>query len=784
MRAKSAPRQPPRPLDARAAHQLVDATRVALSPKLAQYRQQNPDFLHYFYSQFDLLDSKSLIGMTPDQANTYIQSALVKAVEQAADMQQKSGKYLRPDVEQEKTRVQTADAVADIVEKTADSLPKTPTKDKPLSTIADSVIEETKTAILKANSQSGIAVVYLNAVQAAYNPSKADLLRNPTREWGAYLAFVAKEAALNVTQDPLSKTAAVNIADTEESSLKAALAASTNQVVSETEAKTAVQQFQPPDDVSCSMSVMSWKETSDIFGRRVANTFVAIQVTLRNLNTKNEFLVHDIQVAIDTGVSPAYFGRFQAGRDKLLVRAVAQRGQSEDRRNLVLNTLQAAGAIAAAGSIATGSINAKNAVAVFQGAFIPGFSNIFPDHTVEQLNHINDLVFSASNTSKVLVPIQGSVPLVTFVAEKPIEELPFAWCGHSPNGPMKSLFGRRPEQNCEFNQHDEKGPKSTTGSRPVAPEPKSSGDIVPSTSSTNTPLAGNGSGVPTSENTAGSEPSNSSEAENAGYVSPYRYSKSGRLDSGAKADAEDASESDLRPWSELHYKDWKGAALRMLQEHTFVVVGGVHIQEVVTQPKIAHLDCPTLTGGQVDISQLKDGMVNCTVTGSGLGLVTDVSLEKGSDKIVGKFKAASDGNSATLQFKPDDMCDGEGVYSLYLSFKSTSQKDPSSGDSGESVSLAKQASVDSVKLATNALTITGKCLDQITDASLAPVGTENGIKGTNFTVKSPTEATASFSTLADQTSYYLIYDIKAEQNKPIEDKSATVTFQKPAAAGH
>ena len=112
------------------------------------------------------------------------------------------------------------------------------------------------------------------------------------------------------------------------------------------------QLYEPPNDISCSISVMPWKETSDTFGRRVANQFLAIQVTVRNLNTKNEFLMHDIQVAVDTGLSTdgyfwkQYAGRFQAGRDKLLVRAVAQTGQSMSPRNLALNALIVVGAIA------------------------------------------------------------------------------------------------------------------------------------------------------------------------------------------------------------------------------------------------------------------------------------------------------------------------------------------------------------------------------------------------------------------------------------------------------
>jgi len=200
--------------------------------------------------------------------------------------------------------------------------------------------------------------------------------------------------------------------------------------------------FERPDDVSCSFSILQWQETSDTFGRRVANQYVAIQVNIRNLNTQNEFLVHDIQIAVDTGLSPEQFGRWANTRDKLIVRDVAQRGQTEDRRNLVINSLQMVGAIAGGASGAvTQSLNnsalANNlstAIEVFQGPFITGLINIFPDHTVEHINHINDLVFSASSTNKTVVPVQGSVPLVTFLAEKPLEQLPFARCGQKNSG--------------------------------------------------------------------------------------------------------------------------------------------------------------------------------------------------------------------------------------------------------------------------------------------------------------------------------------------------------------
>ena len=368
--------------------------------------------------------------------------------------------------------------------------------------------------------------------------------------------------------------------------------------------------FKPPDDVSCSMAILTWQETSDIFGRRVANTYIAIQVTVRNLNKTNEFLIHDIQVAVDTGLAPADFSRFQAGRDKLLVRAVAERGQTQDRRNLALNSLLAVGAIAS--SIAPfGAEEFQTAVAVFQGGFIPGFKTLFPDHTVDQLNNINDRVFSASSVNKVVVPIEGSVPLVTFISVKPVEQMPFAWCGY--NKQTRSYLGHANAQECK------------SGSSPA-------------TTAANFP--------------------------------------------------ETAPDS-------LDYKKWQPAALRILQDHTFVVIGGVHIKQLTNEPgTLSGITCPKLPSGSIDISKPdKDGSIACKVTGTNLKSITGVKLTQDDAEIVGKITAADDGTTADITFAADDLKASSGAYKVMLTDK-TSTDDV---DSGEHVQLEPQPPADPKK---------------------------------------------------------------------------------------
>jgi hypothetical protein len=720
-----------KPLDKFSAEQLFNEAKIAIQPALAKF-SQSPDFLKAFRDYYEShIYSNWLEGRTPDQAILIIQTALYDAVAYAAT---KAG-GVRADEEVQAAKIRTANELA---AKTAAAIKVVEDQKKKANSSPTSEDRVTAGRSVISNA-SGLNQDYQADALNRYNRYAESALNASRTITPVDVLDLVKSAAANANGYP-SATPSVNVGDsTAAVTLRADLASVTKQAGKESQAK----QFQPPNDVSCSMAVMSWKETRDIFGRRVANTFVAIQVTLRNLNTKNEFLVHDIQVAIDTGVTPGYFGRFQAGRDKLLVRAVAQRGQSSDRRNVVLNVLQTVGAISAASSLTAGTVEFKDAVAVFQGAFMTGFANIFPDHTVEQLNHINDLVFSASNTSKVLVPVQGSVPLVTFISEKPIEQLPFAWCGHPPQGHLnpERWFGWGPEQNCNFN-----GGK-----------------------------------------------------HNPGYVTPYRYTKHAKqLPSKNDGDnnnypvgpsvqpPKDDNDDELPlgdnlpPWDDLQYRDWRGAAVRMLQEHTYVVVGGVHIQAIATQPKLSNLTCPQLKSDQVDLSQAQNGTLSCKVTGSGLGLISAINLQKSDSKIPGTITAATDGNSATLQFKPEDLCSSDGPYSLFVTYKSDTQKDAAPLDTGSQVLLTPQPAISgSPTLAGSTLTLNGKCMDKITGVSLVKPD-KTTLDGTDLK-PSDKQLTATFTTPVSGTTYPITYKIAA-QTEPIAPPSLTVAATAGAAS--
>jgi hypothetical protein len=168
-----------------------------------------------------------------------------------------------------------------------------------------------------------------------------------------------------------------------------------------------------PRDIACSQSLLPWEEAADIFGRRVANTYLVFQVVVRNLSPDNEFVMHDVKIALNDPHST-----FVSGRDKMLARGVALRGQSDDVRNVVIRVGDAIASIAGASSVAFTGVDFKNAVSIFSSAFLPGLKSVYPDYTIDQLNRLNDLAFSSSNAYKIVIPKSGSAPFVTFLPAK------------------------------------------------------------------------------------------------------------------------------------------------------------------------------------------------------------------------------------------------------------------------------------------------------------------------------------------------------------------------------
>ncbi|WP_353071478.1 hypothetical protein [Tunturiibacter gelidiferens] len=177
--------------------------------------------------------------------------------------------------------------------------------------------------------------------------------------------------------------------------------------------------FSAPTDVACSISPLTYQETNQTFGLAIAKNYVAYQVVARNLNGDKEFQLHNVELAVDTDPCGTK-EQFDAGRDKLLVRAMAIRNQSTDPRNFTIRVLEGITTIAGA-AVGFGSADFARGLAVFS-ALIPAGKAIFPDYTVDQLNRISDLTFSSSGQTRTVVPKNGVAMFVTFIPSKPLEQ--------------------------------------------------------------------------------------------------------------------------------------------------------------------------------------------------------------------------------------------------------------------------------------------------------------------------------------------------------------------------
>ena len=193
-------------------------------------------------------------------------------------------------------------------------------------------------------------------------------------------------------------------------------------VVAAVDAAAAAQTFNRPTDLGCSMSIMPWKEASKVFGRAVANTFLAVQIVVRNMDPDHEYLLHDAELAVDAYSSAIQ--RFQAGHEKEVVRGVSVWGQSYGRQAIAAHIVEGVGILmgAVVGMSQGIPANFVDATGAYQAGLVPTFNKLFPDLNTNNLNNLNDLGFSARSNSRIVVPKGGAVPFVLFVPVQPLQE--------------------------------------------------------------------------------------------------------------------------------------------------------------------------------------------------------------------------------------------------------------------------------------------------------------------------------------------------------------------------
>jgi len=181
---------------------------------------------------------------------------------------------------------------------------------------------------------------------------------------------------------------------------------------------------QSQEDVDVFLTVIDPRVVSDVFGKRIAKRFIAIQVTVTNSNADYQYLVQDVSLdfkdvytgpaipaaVLDHKVPPYNLSSLSLS----LLRGVAEKGQGQDKRNKFLRLFRAVGTIAGGlvGVVGAGPSFAES-VAVFNGPVINSYSEAFPDYTINQMNRLNDTAYEPNS----LIPKQQAKVIVAFVPQ-------------------------------------------------------------------------------------------------------------------------------------------------------------------------------------------------------------------------------------------------------------------------------------------------------------------------------------------------------------------------------
>ena len=227
----------------------------------------------------------------------------------------------------------------------------------------------------------------------------------------------AHRLLMNGPQDAKTESTSNNLA----AGLSDAIAVTQLSGAAADQARAELNELVRPKDVGCAYQILSWKDSKFQFGRSVANEFIAVQVTIRNLNKQEEFIVHNAQLAVDTDINGAW-GQYFESVDKLGVEAYNKAGEALTARGIVGNSISAATTILSALQPIVGVANFSNAVAAFNGGVPKGWASLEPDSQKDQLLLIANTGFSATDSLKTVVPKSSTATFFTWFPAKPFLE--------------------------------------------------------------------------------------------------------------------------------------------------------------------------------------------------------------------------------------------------------------------------------------------------------------------------------------------------------------------------
>ena len=434
-------------------------------------------------------------------------------------------------------------------------------------------------------------------------------------------------------------------------------------------ARNTVAGFQRPKDVGCAMSILSWNETRYAFGSMVANEYIGVEVVVRNLNDKTDFVLHDSEFAVDSDIN-GRLGRYYSGRDKVIVRGLSIAQQNANVRNLLVHSAEAVGTLMSAViPVAGGTF--KDAAGVYNGGFLPGLRSTWPDLSVTQLNLLNDVGFSSTTNYKTVVPKSGSVMFVMFVPSKQFED---GWWT------QQCVTNIAITKDLNFSKANPTSPTQTTTQVPTQKPSgllgidldlariqclsylmaKSPSSIIPSPTPQRSPTP---QGQPTSKNTQGISSSDEELPQD-------------RLTSGNPLVSSSIPDNlHLILTKPVHYKHWAPSSLAIFRELAFTVVAGTHIQEESQQqPSLIALACPRDDLGNLQFGAM-GSPISCDISGANLDKISSIRLRNADNPAdattaEGTASVSGDSTKGKVAFPDDKLCSLQ--QSAYKAFAITS----------------------------------------------------------------------------------------------------------------
>ena len=469
-------------------------------------------------------------------------------------------------------------------------------------------------------------------------------------------------------------------------------------------ARVSLNNFARPTDIGCAYQILSWNEARLLFGRSVADDFIAIQVTVRNLNAKEEFIVHNAMLCVDGDIHAPSCQYFE-GVDKIGVEAYNNAGESLTTRGIIVNSLAAASTILSVIQPMVNITNFSNAVAAFSGGAVPGFNKIVPDHQKEQLLMIANNGFTATYNTKTVVGKSGAATFYTWFPVKPFLQ---GWWLQECAKNVMSVNSSPDDANMTANQSGAGSSKPSSGTL---------GTKESDSNSPQTPMPARQPGI-----------------------DYHRAQESCQNLKGTQ-------------FAQVAYKDWSPIADQLFRQLSLAVVAGIHVlEDTKNQSLVASIDCPKTAEGNMDLAKAgADGTISCNLTGTNLDKVNKLRLENAANVVdpnrpEAVVTVSGDNTTGTAKFKASDLAAASGdsynVFAVGKDGNETATGQKINLDSGANISKVDPPSLDLAN--PGKITLNGNRLDKIAKVCFSNAATASGGKNVAVTPGSGTQATLSF----------------------------------------